>query len=133
MGSIIVTSGKQKGEYLPLGQRTSVIGRDEALSLQVLDALVSRKHLRIWFDKATSKYYADDMQSKHGVFINKHKITESTVLNDGDEILIGDTTLLYTNEDLDSKESALSHYKKRGERVYRTRGDSYIDTNSKSK
>ena len=126
MGSIIVTSGQQKGEYLPLGQRTSVIGRDEALSLQVLDALVSRKHLRIWFDKATGKYYADDIQSKHGVFINKHKLTDSAVLNDGDEILIGGTTLLYTDEDFDSRDSALAHYKKRGERTYRTRGDSYI-------
>ncbi|MEJ2701434.1 MAG: FHA domain-containing protein [Sedimentisphaerales bacterium] len=126
MESIIVTSGKHKGEYLPLGQRTSVIGRDEALSLRVLDALVSRKHLRIWFDKAASKYYADDMQSTHGVFVNEHKITNSTVLNDGDEILIGKTTLLYTDEHLDSRESALAHYKKRGERTYRTRGDSYI-------
>lgn len=126
MASIIMTSGKQKGEYLPLGQWTSVIGRDEAISLQVLDALVSRKHLGIWFDKTTSKYYADDMRSKHGVFINEHKITDSTVLNDGDEILIGDTTLLYTDEDLDSRGSALAHYKKREERVYRTRGDSYI-------
>jgi pSer/pThr/pTyr-binding forkhead associated (FHA) protein len=126
MGSVIVTSGKQKGEYLPLGQRTSVIGRDEALSLQVLDALVSRKHLQIWFDKATGKYHVHDMQSKHGVFINKHKITGSTMLNDGDEILIGDTILLYTDEDFDSRDSALAHYKKRGERAYRTRGDSYI-------
>jgi len=126
MGSIIVTSGKQKGEYLPLGQRTSVIGRDEALSLQVLDALVSRKHLRIWFDKAANKYYAEDMHSKHGVSINGRKITDSTALTDGDEILIGDTTLLYTDEDFDSRDSALAHYKKRGERIYRTRGDSYV-------
>jgi len=126
MGSIIVTSGKQKGEYLPLGQRTSVIGRDEALSLQVLDALVSRKHLRIWFDRATNKYYAEDMHSKHGASINGHKITDSMALTDGDEILIGNTTLLYTDENLDSRDSALAHYKKRGERVYRTRGDSYI-------
>ena len=58
MGSVIVTSGKQKGEYLPLGRRTSVIGRDEAISLQVLDTMVSRKHLRIWFDNATGRYYA---------------------------------------------------------------------------
>ena len=126
MGSIIVTSGKQKGEYLPLGRRTSVIGRNEALSLQILDAVVSRKHLRIWYDKATIKYYAEDMHSKHGAFVNGRRITDSTVLTDGDEILIGDTTLLYTDEDLDSRESALSHYKKRGARVYRTRGDSYI-------
>lgn len=126
MASVIVTSRKQKGEYLPLGQRTSVIGRDEALSLRVLDALVSRKHLRVWFDKATNKYYADDMQSKHGVSINGHKITDSILLTNGDEIMIGDAALLYTDKDLDSRESVLSHYKKRGESTYRTRGNSYM-------
>ena len=76
MGSIIVTSGKQRAEYLPLGQRTSMIDRNEALSLQVLDALISRKHLRVWFDKTTSKYYAEDMHSKHGLSINGRKITD---------------------------------------------------------
>jgi pSer/pThr/pTyr-binding forkhead associated (FHA) protein len=126
MGSIVVTSGRQKGEYLPFGQRTSVIGRDEVLSLQVLDALVSRKHLRICFDKAANKYFAEDMHSKHGVSINGHKITDSMALTDGHEILIGNTTLLYTDEYLDSRDSALYHYKKRRERVYRTRGNSYI-------
>jgi len=123
MGSVIVTSGKQKGEYLPLGRRTSVIGRDEAISLQVLDTMVSRKHLRIWFDNATGRYYADDMQSKHGVFINGGKITESAALTDGDEIMIGDTMLLYTDKDFDSRESALEHYKERGQRELQTAAD----------
>ena len=50
MASIIVTSGEQKGEFLPLGRRTSVIGRAESLPLQVLGRLVSRKHIRIFFD-----------------------------------------------------------------------------------
>jgi len=124
MGSLIVTSGKQKGEYLPLGRRTSVIGRDEAISLQVLDSLVSRKHLRIWFDKVTGRYYADDMHSKHGVFINGGKIIESVALNDGDEILIGDTMLLYTDKDFENRKSALEFYKERGQRELRTKGDS---------
>ena len=56
------------------------------------------------------------MNSKHGVFINRHKISEMTLLADGDEILIGDVTLMFTNEDIDDTESALSHYKKVGER-----------------
>ena len=124
MGSLIVTLGKQKGEYLPLGKRTSVIGRNEAISLQVLDSKVSRKHLRIWYDNATDQYYADDMHSKHGVFINGGKLIESAVLNDGDEILIGDTMLMYTDEDFENRKSALEFYKERGQRELRTKGDS---------
>jgi pSer/pThr/pTyr-binding forkhead associated (FHA) protein len=126
MASIIVTSGEHKGEYLPLGRRTSVIGRDEALSLQILDRLVSRKHLRISFDKVTNRFQAEDMKSKHGVSISGRKISDLTALSDGDEILIGNTTLLFTDEDFDDRESALTHYKERGQRDRRTVGDSRL-------
>ena len=117
MASIIVTSGDQKGEYLPLGRRISVIGRAENLPLQILDDLVSRKHLRVRFDEATNKYSAEDMQSKHGVFINGRRVSEESALVEGDQILIGQTTLLFTEKDFDDRESALSHFKKVGERM----------------
>jgi pSer/pThr/pTyr-binding forkhead associated (FHA) protein len=116
MASIIVTSGEHKGEYLLLGRRTNVIGRAEALPMQILDDMVSRKHLRIRYDEITKKHNAEDMNSKHGVLINNRKITEITPLNEGDQILIGQTTLLYTEKDFDDRESALSHFKKVGER-----------------
>ena len=117
MASIIVTTGDQKGESLPLGRRISVIGRAEALLLQTLDDLASRKHLRIRFDVETNRYYAEDMNSRHGVFVNKHRITDCTVLSEGDEILICRTTLLFTEKDFDECQSALTHYKKVGQRL----------------
>ena len=117
MASIIVTSGQQKGEFLPLGRRISVIGRAENLPLQILDDLVSRKHLRILFDGATGKHVAEDMDSRHGVFINNRKMEIPRVLEENDEIRIGQTTLLFTDHDFDDRESALSHYKKFGERM----------------
>jgi pSer/pThr/pTyr-binding forkhead associated (FHA) protein len=116
MASIIVTSGEHKGEYLPLGRRTNVIGRAEALPMQILDDMVSRKHLRIRYDENTNEHNAEDMNSKHGVLINDRKITELTTLKEGDQIRIGQTTLLYTEKDFDDSESALSHFKKVGER-----------------
>ena len=116
MASIIVTSGTQKGQYLPLGRRISIIGRAEALSMQILDDMVSRKHLRIRYDQDTNQHYAEDMKSKHGVFINNKKLSSLTVLREGDQILIGQTTLLFTDNDFDDKQSALEHYKKAGER-----------------
>ena len=116
MASIIITSGESKGQYLPLGRRINIIGRAEALPMQILDDMVSRKHLRIRYDENTNQYYAEDMESKHGVFINNRKITDQTLLKDGDEILIGQTTLMFTEKDFDNSESALAHYKKAGER-----------------
>jgi len=116
MASIIITSGEQKGEYLPLGRRTNVIGRAEALPMQILDDMVSRKHLRIRYDEKTGEHLAEDMDSKHGVFINDRKLTALTVLKEGDQIRIGQTTLMFSEKDFEDRESALDHYKKAGER-----------------
>jgi len=123
MASIIVTSGQQEGEFLPLGRRTNVIGRAENLPLQLLDDMVSRKHLRVCFDETRGQYEAEDINSRHGVFINHGRISEPTPLTDGDEILLGQTTLLFTTDDFEDRESALSHYKKVGERSRQTRID----------
>ena len=50
------------------------------------------------------------------MIINNKKISEITTLREGDQIRIGQTTLLYTDKDFDDSESALSHFKKIGER-----------------
>jgi pSer/pThr/pTyr-binding forkhead associated (FHA) protein len=117
MASIIVVSGTQKGDYYPLGQRTNVVGRDEAVPIQILDEHVSRKHMQIRFDKDKGQYCALDMKSKHGVFINGGKIHDEVALVDGDQIHIGQTDLLFTEKDFADRESALSHFKKVGERI----------------
>ena len=121
MASIIVATSPQKGDYYPLGHRTNVIGRDEAVPIQILDEHVSRKHMQIRFDKDNGQYYALDMKSKPGVFINGNKIANETALADGDQIGIGQTTLLFTLKDFEDRESALSHFKKVGERIRPTR------------
>ncbi len=117
MATVIITSGEQKGDYYPLGHRTNVIGRAENVPIQILDDLISRKHLQIHFVKEECRYYALDMRSRHGVSINGGKISDEAVLVEGDEILIGQTTLLFTEKEFDDRESALSHFKKAGERV----------------
>jgi pSer/pThr/pTyr-binding forkhead associated (FHA) protein len=123
MASIIVSSGDQKGEFLPLGKRTNVIGRAENLPLQILGSSISRKHLRIYYDNKLNTYFAEDIKSKHGIFINKNKISDAVMLSDGDEILIGDVTLLFTDKDFDDKDNALLHYKKLGEQKRTTMGE----------
>jgi len=117
MASVIVTTGDQKGEFLPLGRRISVIGRAENLPLQIRDDLVSRKHLRIRFEEGTGDYFAEDMGSHNGVSINNKEITTKTRLTEGDMILIGATLLMFTQKDFDDKDSALMHYKKVGEQM----------------
>jgi pSer/pThr/pTyr-binding forkhead associated (FHA) protein len=120
MASIIVISGPQKDDYYPLGRRPNVIGRAEANPIQILDEKISRKHLKISFNDDKQKYYALDMKSKHGVFINGSRISYEITLADGDHIYIGNTDLLFTTKDFNDRESALSHFKKVGERIRTT-------------
>lgn len=117
MASLIVTNGKQEGSYYPLGRRTNVVGRDEALPIQILDNMVSRKHLQIRFDQATNRYFAYDMKSRNGVYVNNRRIEDELALQDGDVILVGMTAILFADRDFKDKESALLHYKKVGERM----------------
>ena len=117
MASLIVMSGKQEGDYYPLGRRTNVVGRDEALFIQILDHMVSRKHLQVRFDPRANRYSAFDMKSRNGVYVNNHRIEDETLLKDGDVILIGLTSLLFIDKDFKDKDSALQHYKKVGERL----------------
>ncbi|UCD53071.1 MAG: FHA domain-containing protein [Phycisphaerales bacterium] len=117
MASLIITTGKQEGDYYPLGRRTNVVGRDEALPIQILDGMVSRKHLQIRFDEKKNRYYAFDMKSRNGVYVNNQKIEGEVPLKDGDVILVGLTSLLFADKDFKDKDSALLHYKKVGERM----------------
>ena len=116
MASIIIVNGPNQGDFYPLGVRTNVVGRSEALPIQVLDPKASRKHLQIRYEKDSGSYLAVDMDSKHGTLVNGIEIKEQS-LQDNDYITIGDTNLMFTLKDFDNRESALSHYKKVGERI----------------
>ena len=115
MASIIITAGPREGEFYPLGQRTTVIGRDEAVPIQIVDERVSRKHMQVRFDPEKG-YLALDMRSSNGVFINGRRIGTETLLSDGDEIQVGDTKLMFTLSDFPDKQSALAHFKKAGQK-----------------
>ncbi|MHC4395811.1 MAG: FHA domain-containing protein [Planctomycetota bacterium] len=119
MASIIIMSGA-KNEYFPLERKICLIGRSENIPIQILDEYVSRRHLRIRFDRRKKCYYAADLSSKHGVFINGSKIEAETVLKDEDRIRIGDTTILFLEQDFPDSQSALLHLRKTGESKYPT-------------
>ena len=116
MASIIVVAGPNEGDYYPLGSRTMVAGRDESCPIQIVDELVSRKHLQIRQEPSSGHFHALDMQSANGVYVNGHRIQGDTPLADGDMIELGNSKLMFTLTDFRDRESALQHFKQRGER-----------------
>lgn len=101
--------------YFPLSEPLVSIGRDDTCTYQILDPLVSRKHLQVRFDATSGKHVAGDYRSAHGVFVNNKQILLDTVLNDGDRIRIGNTTLMYLVGDHPDAVSAAAAAKKKDE------------------
>jgi len=123
MASIVITNGQLGADRYPLGRRTTVVGRAEALPIQILDNLVSRKHLQIRFDPATGRYVAVDMRSKNGVFVNGARIRTETFLAHRDRIRIGNVVLSFTEQDGSVDETVLHRFKKAGEGLKPTHVD----------
>lgn len=117
MASLIVTSGADAGKFYPLGVRTNVIGRDEGVLIQILDEHVSRKHVQIRFNKETDLYYASDLKSRHGTYVNGNRIYDEVPLSENDLIDIGGTTLQFTRKEFADREGALAHYRQTGQRI----------------
>jgi pSer/pThr/pTyr-binding forkhead associated (FHA) protein len=116
MASIIVVTGPSTGRFYPVVHRPVLIGRDEAADLQILDEQVSRKHLQIKYDKSDARYYAVDLQSANGVFLNGTRLSRPTPLMDNDRLQIGGSELMFTLTDFPDPESAMNHAKKAGQR-----------------
>ncbi len=114
MPSIIIVAGPSEGDYYPLKSGTIVIGRQESCPIQVADDRVSRKHLQI--RQHDGKHLAVDMKSANGVWINGRKIDGECELCDEDELILGESKLVYSAQEFPDRESAFTHYKQRGER-----------------
>ena len=114
MPSIIIVAGPNEGDYYPIAHGTVVVGRQETCPIQIADDRVSRKHLQIRHEDGT--HIASDMKSANGVWINGRKIDAECGLADEDEIVIGDSKLVYITCEFPDRDSAFSHYKQRGQR-----------------
>jgi len=81
------------GEQFKLRTGKGRIGRDQGLSIRLMDETVSREHATIWW--ADGAFYLQDDASSAGTIVNGQKITGQTRLSNGDEILLGKTTLVF--------------------------------------
>jgi len=85
-----VKEGGRRGKFYPISHNT-VIGRKEG-NLILDDLKVSGTHAKITFEK--KKYMIWDFGSSNGTFVNGKRITEATVIDENDEVGIGDTVFV---------------------------------------
>ena len=83
--------------------------------MQVVDEKVSRKHIQIK-PGDDGLFRLTDMGSSNGTSVGGRKISDETILRDGDEIELGSTTLIFTTDDPNDRPNAMEVLKKVGQR-----------------
>ncbi len=91
MAKLIVISSEERQEF-ELGAFNS-LGRHPDNSIQILDRIISKEHAHV-HRLPDGRYQLQDLQSLNGTFLGEERIHER-VLEDGDEITMGSTRLLF--------------------------------------
>ena len=115
MASIFIVAGKERGKYYVLENGVASCGRDEGADLQVVDEMVSRRHLEFHYVSEDKDCKVKDLESANGVFVNGGRISGEKSLADGDTIKIGESMLLYSEKNIRDLDTAMAFIKKRGE------------------
>ncbi|GAA1149045.1 FHA domain-containing protein FhaB/FipA [Ornithinicoccus hortensis] len=89
---VAVVAGSLRGTTVPLTDNGLLIGRNPECSLVLTDDFASGRHLRLYPGEAGS-WYAEDLGSTNGTFLNNQRITTPTVIEPGSQIRIGQTIL----------------------------------------
>src|SRR6266581_722286 len=96
---LIGLAGPSKGKAFGLTERDFSIGRDPSNSLSLNDALISRRHVLI--RNVGSGFTIVDLNSRNGTFVNAVPVKERK-LEPGDRIQVGDSLLLFAEEEEDA-------------------------------
>ncbi len=84
---LTVLAGAKQGKSIPLKKDEFIIGRSNECTLRAGSDAISRRHCSIVRTK--TGWFAADLGSRNGTFLNDQRIEEATLLKDGDEIRIG--------------------------------------------
>jgi len=98
---LLVIKGADEGKQFELAGAQVTVGRDAANRIRLHDTEVSRRHAE--FRQVDDGYVLVDVGSVNGTFVNNAKVQEA-LLQAGDQIVIGQTMLVYSSGRGDSPE-----------------------------
>ena len=78
-----------------LPERNSlVIGKDLMYCDYAIteDPTISRRHMKVLFEGGN--LFVEDLGSRNGTWVNRHRVTDKTPLNNGDTLRMGDSEFL---------------------------------------
>ncbi len=89
---LLLLDGGKVAKQVRLGDGRCVIGRGEDTDLTLSGKEISRHHAAVLY--RDERYVIEDLNSTNGTFVNGKK-ADCTVLGHGDEITIGDHTIVF--------------------------------------
>ncbi len=101
MVKLVCVRGNNKGDQFPIEEGETVIGRVADCRISLFDKHASRHHCRVV--RHSDSISIEDIGSRHGTRVNGETITGKTILDEGDKIKIGHTTLVLTRKTVGSK------------------------------
>lgn len=88
---LIVIAGSNVGEMHKLEDKLTVLGRSMDSSVRLIDEGISRHHCQIRLEEG--HVVVEDLASRNGTFCNGERLSHH-VLQDGDKLQLGKTTIL---------------------------------------
>ena len=95
---LIVIGGDSLGQIFRLFQPETIIGRDPDADIYLPSGTVSRRHARLIL--SAGDLTVQDLGSRNGTFVEMEQVKQPRVLRDGDELAIGDSTLLKVTHEI---------------------------------
>src|SRR6202163_4919470 len=88
----IIVSEKGGAERREQYERTEInVGRVQGNDLMLPKGNVSKRHARLLY--RDGRFIVTDLNSTNGTYVNRRKITQATIVREGDRIYIGDFVL----------------------------------------
>ncbi len=117
MGTILVVAGRDRGGYYQLEGDAVVIGRDDTCDIQIVDEMISRRHMQISIkgEQESATYSISDLKSANGVFVNGRQVSDERELHEGDTIKLGETKLFFSTKRFRDLDTAIMYFKQRGQ------------------
>lgn len=95
MAKLIVTTGPLAPREIEITKDVFSMGRMPENDLELRDSLVSRKHSELI--RRANRFTLYDLGSSNGTYVNKKRV-DMKVLDDGDEVSVGETTFTFKDE-----------------------------------
>jgi len=116
MATLVIVEGPAKDQIFALADHKLVmIGRDASSTIQIVDPEMSRHHMQVARDPDEDRHYLLDFNSRNGVYVNDEVVKDRRQLKDGDLIVVGQSTIVYSTDDATDADNIRAALKRFGQ------------------